>query len=156
MSEYKIPKSEKEHFANPPVLTKKVKIKVHIPEELEATKTQHVWDGRRTAEGDLMGYQEVTYERSENDYPKMLFHPDYKKNPPPDIAKFVRPGMNPADYESAMALYQAELNKWNRGNRTKTVDDAKEEKRLLAKGWVDKPPQHEKLTKEFDLNSDEI
>lgn len=154
--EYKIPSSEREHFANPPILVKKTKIRVHVPEELEDTKGAHVWDPRRTPNGELMGYQPVSYDRADNDYPKMLFHPDYGKKPQPDQSKFVRSGMSPADYEAAILLYQTKVNEWNKGNRTKLAKDEDEEKRLLAKGWLPTPPQHASKKKEFDLDSDEI
>lgn len=141
------------HFAEPPVKFTKIKIKVHVPDELEATLKNHIFDARRTPAGELMGYVEIPYEHQE--YPKMLYHPEWGAKPQPDINSFVKAAKTAQEYEMAATLYQQAVAKWARGNRTKIVEDAKQEASLVKKGWLLKPPTH-KGDPTFDMNSDEI
>ena len=155
--DYKIPSSEREHFANPPVLTKKVKIKVHVPEELEVTQKHHVYDHRRTPEGNLVGYAELgPYEPSENQYPKILYHPNYGKAIPPQQQDFAKPGMSWQQVEAANQAFDKAKKKWLMDNRTQVAQDAADEERLTKKGWKEKPPVQAQPKSEFDLSSEEI
>ena len=153
--EYKVPTSEREHFANPPILTRKTRVKVHIPDELEATRQQHVWDDRRV-NGEVVGYAPVTYDREENEFPKLLYHPKWGEKMEPRQQDFARPNMTGPELEAALTAFNSAREKWQRDNRTKLVATPEAEKRLLEKGWLPKPPENKKAQKAFAMDSDEI
>lgn len=118
--------------------------KVHIPEELQATTHNHVYTDTVDEYGTPgRGYVEVPYEHEI--YPVLLYHPNWHKQPEPQLHDF----KESFDYQAAHRDWKA------KSDRTKVARNAAEEKRLLAKGWLKKPPVVEK--KELPSHeSDEI
>jgi hypothetical protein len=127
---------------------------VHQPRETRATRGPHVYD-ETVVNNKKVGYKGVTYDRSEHEYPKMLFHPEYGMKPLPEQAKFCVGCVTAEQFQNALVSYQAALEKWQRSNRTKEAKDEKDQKRLLAKGWLPSPPK-KKEAAAFDLSSDEL
>jgi hypothetical protein len=101
----------------------------------------------------VVGYVPEPYTHQE--YPKMLYHPDYGLAPRPDIAKFASDCRTADQYLAALQSFQEAEQKWSRGQRTKQAKDKKDEERLKKKGWLLSPPA-KPVTPQFDMECDEL
>jgi hypothetical protein len=111
---------------------------VHIPETLEGAQTNHIYTKALDEAGNsIMAYIEVPFDVAENQYPKMLYHPDWGKITEPKISDFARPGIPADQYEQALSLFNTAHGDWQKSNRTRVVPDAKRETDLRKIGWVD-------------------
>lgn len=125
------------------IVIKKARNKVHIPEELEDAKSNHIYTPV-TYENGATGNAYVAVPYEHQGYPKMLFHPNFHQEEPPNRNQF----KETFEWESAMRSWS------ERFDRFQLAEDAKEEKRLQAKGWLDKPPAFE--VAKSNPNSEEI
>ena len=126
--------------------------KVVQPRAARATRGNHRFD-HNIINNKIVGYVEVQYEHEE--YPRMLYHPNWGMEKKPDMAKFAVGCVTSEQFQQAFLAFQEAENKWNRSNRTKLATDKKHEESLLKKGWLVKPPIR-KENPAFDLGSDEI
>jgi len=133
---------------------KKKMNKITLPEGAEDALGNHRYSQRRDTAGNLEGYVAVTYERAENEYPKMLYHPDWGSTQEPLPQDFVGLARTPAEYSNAYETFNKAMQEYRRKQRTKLVKNLKDEKALSAKGWLLKPPVHES-SKQFQ-DSDEL
>lgn len=114
--------------------------KVHIPPELEGALKNHIFTKARDEDGnEINAYVEVEYVHQE--FPKLLYHPNWGQKPMPKVEQYVGRASTPEQHQEAFEAFSAAMAKWQRENRTKLVQDAKEEKRLLGKGWLAKAPE---------------
>ena len=91
------------------------------------------------------------------DYPRMMYHPEWGKEPMPDMAKFGAGANTIQEAELRNIAFNEALHNWRRKNRTKMAGNAKEFEALKKKGWLDKPPVRESANGiQFDYDSDEI
>jgi len=127
---------------------------VKQPRSARNTRGNHKYDGT-IVNNKAVGYVPVSYDPAENQYPKMLFHPDFGKSLAPEMAKYAVGCVTTEQFQSAHTAFAQAMEKWNRANRTKLVDDEKKEKSLITKGWLAKPPAR-KENPAFDMSSDEI
>jgi hypothetical protein len=114
------------------VIRKKIN-RIVLPENAEGALKNHVYTRAQDEYGQpLMAYVEVPYDPREpkHQYPKMLFHPDYHKEPPPNLNHF----KETKDWDAAMRAWELKY------NRTQVAENEKHEKRLLQKGWLANPP----------------
>jgi hypothetical protein len=127
------------------LVVRKRQNKVHIPDELEGARSNHVYANVVDENGaPSRAYVAVPYEREANDFPKMLFHPAWHKEPKPIANDF-----------KELGLFQKAVQTWERKfERFKMVENDKEEKRLIAKGWLARPPVLD--VPKDDPQSDEI
>jgi hypothetical protein len=126
--------------------------KIHRSAMQETTDQPHKYDPR-IENNQAIGYVPVTYEHQ--DFPRMLYHPNWGKLAKPDMAKFAIGCITQDQFQQAFAAYQEAEQKWMRSNRVKLVESPEELERLEKKGWLLQPPLR-KDNKQFDLNSDEI
>lgn len=127
--------------------------KIQIPETLEGALGNHRYVKAVDEQGnDCMAYMPVPYEHQE--YPKILYHPNFGEKPQPRVQAYSAGATSPEQFEAALERFNLAMETWNRSNRTKFVEDAKEEKRLLAKGWVGTMPV--KPISPSSADSDEI
>lgn len=113
---------------------------VVVPKRLKGALSNHRYG---PAIDPKNGQRTMTYIREEythQDFPKLLYHPEFGQTPEPKLAEFAAGCQTPEDSMRAHETFNAAYRKWQLKNRTKEVPDAKEEKRLLAKGWVTKRP----------------
>jgi len=113
---------------------------VHIPKRLKGALGNHRFGRAIDPKNNqpTMAYISMGYDHQE--FPKLLYHPEYGQAQEPKLAAFAAGCNTPEQSTQAHEAYQAAMTKWKKKNRTKEVLDAKEEKRLLAKGWVNKCP----------------
>lgn len=126
--------------------------KVQQPRLARNTRGPHKYDST-VVNNKVTGYVPVVYEHQE--FPRMLYHPEWGAKSRPELAKFAIGCVTAEQYQAANAAFMEAEQKWLKGNRTKLVATAAEEKKLLAKGWLSKPPLR-KENPAFDLNSDEL
>jgi len=122
--------------------------------EQEITDAPHRYDPA-LINNKIVGYVPEPYDRSKNEHPKMLYHPNYGKTAKPDPERFALGARTQEQIQNSAAAYQEALNKWNRENRTFLAMNADDEERLLKKGWTLIPPAAKKQAA-FDLNSEDI
>lgn len=112
-------------------VVRKPRNKVHIPDALEGAKSNHVFARTVDENGQQgMGYVPVPYERSENDFPKMMFHPDWHKVPAPIHNDFKELGA----YNKAVTDWKEKYERFQMAQNEEDVE------RLSKKGWKDTPP----------------
>jgi hypothetical protein len=116
---------------------------IHIPRRLKESLVNHrygkVLDPKNGQVS--MGYIREEYEHQP--YPKVLYHPEFGQAPEPQLAAYAAGCSTPEQSIQAHEAYQGAHKKWQMKNRNKLVQDEKEEKRLIAKGWkvqMPKPP----------------
>ena len=127
------------------IVIRKKQNRVFIPDELEGAKQNHIYTNVVDENGaPSRAYVAMPYEREKNDFPKMLFHPDFHKEPAPVHNDFKELGQ----YNKALQAWQRKF------ERTQMADNEKEEKRLVTKGWLLKPPVVD--VPKDDPTSDEI
>src|ERR1700728_4555371 len=111
---------------------------VHIPPTLEGALKNHIYTRAIDDDGnELMAYVEVPFDPAANEYPKVLYHPEWGKEREPNIADYAGAASTPAQYEAALKRYKAVHDKWERGNRTRTCEDRERENELRKIGWCD-------------------
>lgn len=102
-------------------------------------------------------YVEVEGGYVHTDWPRLMYHPDWGKDPMPDMVKFGMGANTVQEAELRNAAFNEALALWKRKNRTKLASGPKEFEALKKKGWLDKPPVREnKQGIAFDYESDEI
>lgn len=111
------------------VVVKKKMNRVHIPDDLEPTKQNHIYT-RTIDENGQPGMSYVAMPLEPQPFPKILFHPDFHKERKPIPNDFKQLG----EYNAAMIEWEKKF------ERTVAAKDEKDEKRLLAKGWLPKAP----------------
>ena len=125
---------------------------VIIPRAARAAKGHHKYDPT-IVNNKVVGYVPVMYVHQE--FPRMMYHPDWGKAPKPDMAKFAIGCVTPQQWQGAFEALQKAESDWARRNRVKTVASAEEQARLEKIGWLLQPPIR-KSNPAFDLNSDEL
>jgi hypothetical protein len=125
---------------------------VKPPRATRACKGPHRFDGT-IINNKAVGYVPVTYEHQE--FPRMLYHPEWGMKARPEAARFFVGAVTQEQMQNAMAAFNEADQRWARSNRTKLVQNAKEQERLVKKGWLEKPPLR-KENPAFDLTSDEL
>lgn len=134
-----------ETFEGNTYVVRKNRNKVYIPDALEGAKSTHVYARTVDENGQPgMGYVPVPYEREANEFPKMLFHPDYHKVPAPIHNDFKELGA----YNAAVAAWESKY------GRTQMAADKEDEDRLVKKGWRLTPPEVKVPT--TSANSEEV
>lgn len=119
------------------VIRKKLQT-VHIPATLEGALKNHVFTKALDEDGNqVMAYVERPFDPAENQYPKMLYHPDWGKKAEPKVSDFARPGAPADQYETALQLFTSAHTAWEKGNRTKIATSPAREADLRKLGWVD-------------------
>ena len=118
-----------EHHERGTIVIKKKPNKMHIDEELEGALKNHIYTDVQFENGAMgKAYVAVDYEHS--DYPKMLFHPDFHREPPPN-----------RNHHKETYEWEMKFKEWRETyDRTQTVENPEDEQRLLAKGWLPTPP----------------
>jgi hypothetical protein len=101
--------------------------KMIVPKAARAAMGPHVWVPSNGTEPGH--YERRPYVFAE--YPKMLYHPKYGKQPKPVIN----------DFENTPKFLLA-MREWEQSDsvRTVTAENAKHEEALLKKGWMLEPP----------------
>jgi hypothetical protein len=113
--------------------------KINIPETLEGALQNHRYVKAVDEQGNpCMAYEPINYGHQE--FPKMLYHPNFGQKPQPKVQAFAAGATTPEQFEAALERFNVAMSGWNRANRTKLVEDAREEKALITKGWVAKMP----------------
>lgn len=112
--------------------------RVHVPEILEGAQKNHIYTKAVDENGNpLMAYVEVPFDPAANQFPKLLYHPDWGKKAEPTLASFARGASTTEQYAAALDSYNAAHAEWEKGNRTKVAENAKREAELRKIGWVD-------------------
>lgn len=127
---------------------------VPIPRATRICKGPHRYDAT-IVNNKAVGYVPVTYDRSEHEYPKVLYHPKYGQKAAPEGARYMVGAVTQEQMQSAMAAYEKAMAEWQRSNRIKYAANAEDEERLIKKGWQVKPPQPKEAAR-FDLDSEEL
>jgi hypothetical protein len=110
----------------------------------------HKWDGEEREYVETGAYQH-------QDWPKMLYHPEYGKEPKPDMTKFGGRVNTVQEAEALNNSFNEAMRNWNRKNRTKIAHNHKEFDALKKKGWLEKPTVPLNTSGDtFDYESDEI
>jgi hypothetical protein len=125
-----------------------------LPRSTRICKGPHRYDST-IVNNKAVGYVGEVYDRKDHEYPKVLYHPKWGQRPQPEGARFFVGAVTQEQMQSAYAAFEKALSEWRRTNRIKLAKNADEEKRLIEKGWLDKPPIP-KDVKAFDLDSDEL
>lgn len=125
-----------------------------LPRAARVCKGPHVYDGT-IVNNKAVGYVPKVYDRSEHEYPKVLYHPKWGHKTPPEGARFMVGAVTQEQMQSAMAAYEKAMAEWQRSNRIKFAKSAEDEERLIKKGWLAKPPQPKEAAR-FDLDSEEL
>lgn len=127
--------------------------KIQIPETLEGALKNHRYVKAVDEQGNpCMAYEPIEYEHQE--FPKILYHPDFGAKPQPKVQAYAAGSTTPEQFEAALERFNLALSTWTRGNRTKLAENRKEEKFFLEKGWLDTMPV--KPVAEGSIDSDEI
>ena len=114
---------------------------VHIPKRLKGAMTNHRFGRVMDPKNQQVSMGYIREEYTHQHFPKLLYHPEYGQTPEPKLADYAAGATTPEQSVKAHEAFQAAFKKWQLKNRTKEVQDEKEEKRLLAKGWVLKMPK---------------
>jgi hypothetical protein len=125
---------------------------VPVPRAARVCKGPHRYDGT-IVNNKAIGYVPVTYEHQ--DFPRMVYHPNWGEKPEPEGAKFFMGAVTQEQMMSAHAAYEQARSEWRRHNRTKLVKSKSEFEALIKKGWLAKPPLRED-NPQFDMDSDEL
>lgn len=143
--------AEAPYVLGPPVQVGK-RNKIVISDLAEPALQNHIYDANINPEtGKRFGYRTITKDFEE--FPKMLYHPDWGLKPKPDIRDYSKGAQTPEAIESAQHAFSGAMKKWERGNRVKTVtekDGKKELDRLGKIGWLTAPPKRESTDKAYD------
>lgn len=112
---------------------------IHIPATLEGALKNHVYTTAIDEDSgqEVKAYIEVPFDAAANQYPKMLYHPDWGKVREPKISDFAKAGTTGEHYQAALELFTTAHNEWDRGNRTQVAANPKREAELRKIGWVD-------------------
>jgi hypothetical protein len=111
---------------------------VHVPATLEHAKGNHTYGMAIDEDGNkVMAYIPAPFDPAENQHPKMLYHPDYGKNPEPTINQFAKGASSPEQYQNALDLFNGAHAVWEKGNRTKIAESPAREADLKKIGWMD-------------------
>lgn len=127
-----------EKLENQTFVVRKNRQRVHVPPSLEGATKNHIYTQAVDEDGNkIMAYVEVPFEPENNQFPKILYHPDFGKKPEPTIAAFARGASTPDQYAVALDQFNAAHAEWAKGNRTQVAEDKKREDQLRKIGWVD-------------------
>jgi hypothetical protein len=119
--------------------------KVILPEDAEDCVKNHIYSNRTDSAGNREGYVAVEYEHQE--FPRMLFHPDYHKVPAPHPNQFASPDKT--------GMFTPAEEEWKRKyDRIQVAENEKDVKRLTAMGWLLTPPKSD--IPAYDANSEAI
>lgn len=127
---------------------------VRQPRAARNTRGHHAYDPT-IVNNKAVGYVAKPYDRDANEYPKMLYHPNYGKTQKPDLARFAVGAVTQEQIQNAGKAFDAAMQKWMRENRTQEATSPEHEARLVKKGWSVDPPKP-KEAERFDLKSEEI
>jgi hypothetical protein len=125
---------------------------VLIPRAARVAKGHHKYDPT-IVNNKPVGYVAVTYVHQA--FPRIMYHPEWGKEPKPDMAKFAIGCVTPAQWQGAFEALQKAETLWARKNRIKTANNEEDQARLEKIGWLLQPPLR-KVNPAFDLNSEEL
>lgn len=120
------------------VVVRKKLQRVHIPAELDGIKGNHRYTQAYDESGNkINAYLPVEFDPADNQYPKMLYHPEYGKKAQPSIGDYARGASTNEMYQAALEMFQTAQADWEKGNRTIIASDKKREDELRKIGWLD-------------------